>query len=310
LAAVLGGALTSFTLIGLVIWVAGRSRSTDAAPVSEVDARTEPEPSEENPTERPSAAPPASLEEIAHDINDLMTVVVAQAELMRERHTGWQTAEFEPILDAASRLSGLARKLVAFAERQRGESPPSERRVLVGPGVVRAPRESLPPPDAIPSIVDAVDAVRDSVSAVWESPAMSERRRAGGAGTVLLVEDELVLLKATRRMLEQRGFQVLAAASGSEALDLARAAQGIDALVTDLSLPGMDGMELARRLRREHPRLPVLFTSGYDVPATGLALGSGGRAAFLPKPFTARELADRLAELFGPAERGPLAQPG
>ena len=254
----------------------------------------------------------ASLEEIAHDINNLMTVVVTQAELLRERHVGRNPTELEPILDAANRLSGVARKLVAFAERQREQAPLPMRGPLVGPGIVRA-REPLPPArEAMPSILDAVEAVRDSDSAVRESHAiLSERRPVHGwRGVVLLVEDEEVLLKATRRMLEQRGFRVLSAANGPQALDHALEADQIDILVTDLSLPGMNGMELARRLRWTLPDLAVLYTSGYDAATSGLALKSGGREAFLPKPFTARELAERLTELCGLPEREPLAQPG
>jgi CheY-like chemotaxis protein len=239
-----------------------------------------------------------------------MTVVVTHTELLRERHAPENPGGFESILDAAGRLSGIARKLLVFAERQQAEVP--ARALLAGPGLARAAGEPQPPRDSMPSILDAVEAVRDSESAVRESHSIIVGRRPpeGSLGVVLLVEDEPVLLRATRRMLEQRGYRVLPAANGPEALDYAFESSDIDVLVTDLSLPGMDGKELARRLRWLVPELAVLYMSGYDAVTSGLTLAPGAREAFLPKPFTPRDLAERLTELCGPAGREPIAQPG
>jgi two-component system cell cycle sensor histidine kinase/response regulator CckA len=111
-------------------------------------------------------------------------------------------------------------------------------------------------------------------------------------------------------MLEHRGFRVLAAIDGARALDLALEVTKLDVLITDLSLPGIDGKELARRLRWSRPKLPVLFTSGYDAVTSGLTLAEGGLEAFLPKPFTPRELDEQLSELCGPAAREAAAQRG
>ncbi|HEY3493406.1 MAG TPA: response regulator [Polyangiaceae bacterium] len=334
--ALFGTALSSFTLLGLVVWIASRSPSRSAArapsesrapaEVPVASAPVVPAAVDEEPVAAPAEAPasppgsgePAaagergpSLEAIAHDINDLMTVVVAQAELLRERHAGRNTDELEPILDAAHRLSGVARKLVAFAERQRQEAPATPRGGVVGPGIARARSRPAPARDSSPSILDAVEAVRDESVVRESSPAISVRRRVSEARRlVLLVEDEHVLLRATRRMLEQRDYRVITASTGAEALEVARQNRGLEALITDLSLPGMNGMELARRLRLSLPGLPVLFMSGYDASITGLDLQDGGRATFLQKPFTLKELAEHLEELFGPADRGRMAQPG
>jgi CheY-like chemotaxis protein len=312
LLAVVGSALTGLTVMGLVLFIVGRARSAEASLAlarTRTGSDSEPESFGKESKERANAASPASLEEIAHDINDLMTVIVTQAELLRERHAGFRTAELEPILDAASRLSGVARKLIAVARHERLKPPVSVRRILFGPGIARAPRPASPPAE-IPAIADGLESVRDRDSGIGENPAISECRRIGGARVVLLVEDEPVLLRATRRMLEQRGLGVLAAENGAQALELARLSPVIDVLMTDLSLPGFDGMELARRLRASHPRIQVLFMSGYDAAPAGLAPGSGGKEAFLAKPFTARELEARLAELSGPADPEALAQPG
>ncbi len=67
--------------------------------------------------------------------------------------------------------------------------------------------------------------------------------------------------------------------------------------MTDVVLHPINGVELARRLRKVLPELKVLYVSGYDATAAGLALGADGPDAFLGKPFTARELEARLREL-------------
>lgn len=114
----------------------------------------------------------------------------------------------------------------------------------------------------------------------------------GGQETVLLVEDEPAILKVVRRMLEGRGYQVLAAAGPAEALRLAAGHQGqVDLLLTDVVMPGMNGRDLAEALRERHPRARHLFMSGYtaDVIAHQGVLADG--IHFVQKPFTAEALA-------------------
>jgi signal transduction histidine kinase/CheY-like chemotaxis protein len=121
-------------------------------------------------------------------------------------------------------------------------------------------------------------------------------RRARGTETILVVEDDPLVRTATSRILGSRGYRVLQAANGREALAVAsRAPRPIDMLVTDVVMPEMGGRELARELLRRDPRLPVLLVSGY---------ASGGREAvqdaplpFLPKPFTPEQIADRVRQL-------------
>ena len=104
---------------------------------------------------------------------------------------------------------------------------------------------------------------------------------------VLLVEDEPEVLTMTARVLRDCGYQVLEAGNGQAALDLLGKHQGrLDLLVTDIAMPRIDGIELAARLRRAHPRLPVVFTSGHlgdEAIHSGLL---GPDRAFLLKPFT------------------------
>src|SRR5678816_2815392 len=84
------------------------------------------------------------------------------------------------------------------------------------------------------------------------------------AGHVLLVDDEPLLLKSAERMLLSRGLRVLLAFDGPGALREAERVPELALLVTDIRLPGMDGVELAERLRKRLPHLKVLFVSGFD----------------------------------------------
>ncbi|MGC4121498.1 MAG: response regulator [Myxococcales bacterium] len=119
-----------------------------------------------------------------------------------------------------------------------------------------------------------------------------------GRETLLLVEDEETLRKMARRALEQRGYTVLEAGSGEQALEVAGAFdRDIDGLVTDLVMPGITGRVLAERLRQKRPTLKVLYVSGHspDALAPGSLVAEG--AEFLPKPFEPDQLAATVRRL-------------
>lgn len=118
-----------------------------------------------------------------------------------------------------------------------------------------------------------------------------------GSGLVLIAEDERGLRRAIARGFERAGYRVLAAADGNEAIALAEGApHAIDALVTDISMPGMRGTELARRLRERMPELPVVLVSG-QRDAEVSAREVGGPQRFLAKPFSTDALLRCVAEL-------------
>jgi two-component system cell cycle sensor histidine kinase/response regulator CckA len=113
-----------------------------------------------------------------------------------------------------------------------------------------------------------------------------------GAETILLVEDEGDLRRPLAEILENRGYLVLSAASGAEAMDLAQRHSGpIHLLVTDVVMPGMSGQELARLLTPLRTETKVIFTTGYpeDVVAEESLLGDGPYH-FLKKPFSSQAL--------------------
>ena len=118
--------------------------------------------------------------------------------------------------------------------------------------------------------------------------------------TVLIVEDEPILRDLMRRILEKRDYRVLVAENGASAVDVARAqTEGIDLLITDIVMPGVDGFEVADQLTDIHPTLRVLFLTGYaaDSEYVNDRLESD-QSAMLLKPFTQAALLDRIEDLF------------
>jgi two-component system cell cycle sensor histidine kinase/response regulator CckA len=113
---------------------------------------------------------------------------------------------------------------------------------------------------------------------------------------ILLVDDEPTMLKVMKRVLERRGFQVLQASSGAEALALMDG-HSIDVLVTDVVMNDMDGMALARSLvEQRNPSLPVLFISGHPLDLESQRRHFS-RCAFLPKPFAAADLVRAISDV-------------
>ncbi len=122
----------------------------------------------------------------------------------------------------------------------------------------------------------------------------------GGTETVLLVEDETMILTLSRSMLERLGYTVFAAASAAEAIRLAEEhASEIALLITDVVMPEMNGRDLAARLMAVNPALRCLFMSGYtaDVISHRGMLENGVR--FLQKPFSIHDLAVKVREALG-----------
>ncbi len=120
---------------------------------------------------------------------------------------------------------------------------------------------------------------------------------AHGGAPVLLVEDEPPLLRLAERALRRAGFEVMTAASAEEAIELVEGgAPRPVALVSDVVMPGLDGLALATRLREDDPDLPVLLVSGYAEVALGRDLAAE-RLRLLPKPYGLAELVAELRSI-------------
>jgi CheY-like chemotaxis protein len=114
---------------------------------------------------------------------------------------------------------------------------------------------------------------------------------------VLMVDDDALVSASTEAMLRDLGHDVVAASSGALALEVVRATNALDLVMTDYLMPGMNGAELADQIRRIRPDLPILIVTGYAE-----TLAHDKRAfPFLPKPYTRSDLASWIAK-FVPAK--------
>jgi PAS domain S-box-containing protein len=123
-----------------------------------------------------------------------------------------------------------------------------------------------------------------------------------GSETILLTEDEASIRALGSRMLTQLGYTVLPAANGTEATQLAASHGGdIHLLLSDVVMPGMNGIELWERLRLERPALPALFVSGWASEAVVNHGILDGQVPFLQKPFSVHQLAAKVRDVLDAA---------
>jgi PAS domain S-box-containing protein len=132
------------------------------------------------------------------------------------------------------------------------------------------------------------------------SPADPGRIPTRGEGRILLVEDEIVVRDFARTVLAKAGYTVIEAGDGSEALSLhAGLDTPIDILVTDVIMPGMGGVELARRLRATRPDLKVIYITGHPDEALGAQGELAEGVNLVRKPFSGTELLGMIARVRG-----------
>jgi DNA-binding NtrC family response regulator len=110
---------------------------------------------------------------------------------------------------------------------------------------------------------------------------------------VLVVDDEPIVLKSCRLVLEAEGWEMISASSVAEALSILESITP-ELLLVDVKMPVHDGMYLMRKVREKRPGIPIIVMSGYATSETIKEAEGLGAAIFLPKPFTPDELADTL----------------
>src|SRR3546814_4151916 len=116
-----------------------------------------------------------------------------------------------------------------------------------------------------------------------------------GVGTILLVEDEATVRAVAERALVRKGYRVVTAANGVEALERLAEEDHIDLLISDVVMPEMDGPTLVAKTREERPDLPIVFMSGYAEEQLRRSLSVPGYA-FLPKPFSVQQLGEAVRD--------------
>ena len=122
-------------------------------------------------------------------------------------------------------------------------------------------------------------------------------RDLSGAGRILFVEDEDAVRGVAAKLLRARGYEVIEAASGEEALELAEANAGkIDLMISDVVMPGMQGPDLLKQARGYLGAAPVMFISGYAESEFSDLLEGERNVSFLPKPIDIKTLAERVKQ--------------
>jgi len=131
-----------------------------------------------------------------------------------------------------------------------------------------------------------------------------------GNETILLVEDENVIRMMLVEILTHQGYAVLDAGRGADALALAEGAvKPVDLLVTDMSMPGMTGWDLAKSLRTARPGLPVLFISGHNDHETARWGKMDPPVEHLFKPFSLEAFLYKARQMLDCAKKSPAERP-
>lgn len=182
-------------------------------------------------------------ERVAHELNDLLTLVLGNVMLARsalEQHAD-PTPHLDEILRTAGQGTVLSHQLLSFAR-------------------------------------------------ISAAPLEPRRVRPTRAGTVVIAEDEPMVAELTRRVLSHAGYQVHVTHDGQAALDAVRKLPDVILVVSDIVMPYMSGLELARTLSEERPDLPMLLVSGYPEDTRRQGHETLARTPFLAKPFKGADL--------------------
>ncbi|NVM21715.1 MAG: PAS domain S-box protein [Desulfobacterales bacterium] len=121
-----------------------------------------------------------------------------------------------------------------------------------------------------------------------------------GTGTILLVDDEEMVLKAGIKLLKKLGYTVLGAGGGNEALEIYKAKKdNIDLVILDMVMPNTGGGETYDRMKNVHPNVKVLLSSGYSIDGQAQEILQRGCDGFIQKPFSIAELSEKIREVLG-----------
>jgi hypothetical protein len=197
---------------------------------------------------------------VAHDFNNMLTAIMGYCEIvmMSFREDDPIFFHLEGIKKSADRAAAMTRQLLTFSRQQL----PWTEEVAGAPG-----------------------------QAALSAPSL-------GSETVLVVEDEEILLELIKDALEMNGFRVLAANSAREAMDLcARHSAPIHLMLTDVVMPEKSGRELADALSALHPEMKILYMSGYTADATVVGGLVDAALPFIQKPFPPMDLVRKVREL-------------
>ena len=123
-----------------------------------------------------------------------------------------------------------------------------------------------------------------------------------GSETILLVDDESMIIEVGRAMLEKLGYRVIVCDSGQDAVETIKS-QGtrIDLVLLDMIMPGMDGGKTFDRIRELQPDMPVMLSSGYAINGKATQIMRRGCNGFIQKPFNLSELSEKIRQVLDAA---------
>ena len=119
-----------------------------------------------------------------------------------------------------------------------------------------------------------------------------------GTETVLLVDDEEIVLGVGKQMLERLGYSVKTAGSGQEAVDVYKnSPDDVDLVLLDMIMPGMEAGDIYDKLKAINPAIKVLLSSGYSLDQKASAIIDRGCNGFIQKPFNMKSLEEKIEEI-------------
>jgi CheY-like chemotaxis protein len=130
-----------------------------------------------------------------------------------------------------------------------------------------------------------------------------EEKLIKGSGTVLLVDDEDMIIDVGKAMLAKLGYRILVASSGKQAIELvADGENGIDLVILDLIMPGISGRKTFDRIREIRPFMPVMLSSGYAIKDEVTEIMDRGCNGFIQKPFNISALSKKIRKILDEAQ--------
>ncbi|MDD5531933.1 MAG: response regulator, partial [Syntrophales bacterium] len=126
-----------------------------------------------------------------------------------------------------------------------------------------------------------------------------------GSETILLVDDEQVILTVNGEMLEKLGYKVLMAKGGREAIEIFRGNPDIKLVILDMIMPDLGGREVFEALKELDPSIRVILSSGYSLSDEAARMMERGCRAFIQKPFNILELSDRIRRVLDKPDPAP-----
>ena len=119
-----------------------------------------------------------------------------------------------------------------------------------------------------------------------------------GTGTILLIDDEKMIIEVGRELLEELGYTVIPVMGGQAAIDVFKENHGkIDLIIMDMIMPGMSGSETFDHLKEINPEAKILLSSGYSIDGQASKILRRGCDGFIQKPFNMNQLAEKIRKI-------------